>query len=64
MGLLAGRVGQIVNVSSLASDTGISSNTAEDWISILEASYIVYRLQPYYRNTGKRLIKSPKDIFL
>lgn len=63
MGLLAGRVGQVVNVSSLANDTGIAPNTAEDWISILEASYIVYRLQPYYKNTGKRLIKSPKIYF-
>lgn len=63
IGLLAGRVGQVVNVSSLASDTGIAPNTAEDWISILEASYIVYRLQPYYKNTGKRLIKSPKIFF-
>lgn len=63
MGLLAGRVGQVINVSSLASDTGIAPNTAEDWISILEASYIVYRLQPYYTNTGKRLIKSPKIFF-
>lgn len=61
--LLAGRVGQIVNVSSLANDTGIAPNTAEDWISILEASYLVYRLQPYYKNTGKRLIKSPKIFF-
>ena len=63
MGLLAGRVGQVVNVSSLANDTGIAPNTAEDWISILEASYIVYRLQPYYKNVGKRLIKSPKIFF-
>ena len=63
IGLLAGRVGQILNVSSLATDTGIAPNTAEDWISILEASYIVYRLQPYYKNVGKRLIKSPKVFF-
>lgn len=63
IGLLAGRVGQVVNMASLASDTGISPNTAEDWISILEASYIAYRLQPYYKNTGKRLIKSPKIYF-
>ena len=63
IGLLAGRVGQIVNVSSLASDTGIAPNTAEDWISILEASYLVYRLRPYYQNVGKRLIKSPKIFF-
>jgi len=63
MRLLAGRVGQIVNVSSLSNDTGISPNTAEDWISILEASYIVYRLEPYFKNIGKRLIKSPKIFF-
>ncbi|PIQ78221.1 AAA family ATPase [Candidatus Peregrinibacteria bacterium CG11_big_fil_rev_8_21_14_0_20_46_8] len=63
MRLLAGRVGQIVNISSLANDTGVAPNTAEDWISILEASYIVYRLHPYYKNIGKRLIKSPKVYF-
>jgi len=63
MGLLAGRVGQVVNVSSLSSDTGISPNTAENWISILEASFILYRLQPYYKNVGKRLVKSPKIFF-
>ncbi len=61
--LLAGRVGQLLNVSSLATDTGISPNTAEDWISILEASYVVYRLQPFFKNVGKRLIKSPKLYF-
>ena len=63
MRLLAGRTGQILNVTSLANDIGISPNTAEDWISILEASYIVFRLQPYYTNTTKRLIKSPKIFF-
>ena len=63
MKLLAGRAGQIVNLSSLANDTGISPNTVEDWISILEASYIVYRLQPYFINIGKRLIRSPKIFF-
>jgi uncharacterized protein len=63
MGLLAGRVGQLVNVSSLASDVGISPNTAEDWLSILEASYIIFRLQPYFSNIGKRLTKSPKLFF-
>jgi len=61
--LLAGRVGQLLNVSSLATDAGISPNTAEDWISILETSYAVYRLQPYFKNVGKRLIKSPKLYF-
>ena len=62
--LLAGRIGQVVNVASLASDTGVSSPTISDWLSVLEASYIIYRLQPYYHNLGKRIIKSPKLYFV
>jgi predicted AAA+ superfamily ATPase len=61
--LCAGRTGQLLNYSSLASDAGISPNTAKAWISILEASYIVYRLQPYHKNFNKRLVKSPKLYF-
>jgi len=61
--LLAGRVGQILNSSSLANDVGVSHNTIERWISLLEASYVVYRLKPFYRNLGKRVIKSPKIYF-
>lgn len=61
--LCAGRTGQLLNYSSLASDAGISPNTAKSWISILEASYILYRLQPYHRNFNKRLVKSPKLYF-
>lgn len=61
--LLAGRVGQLVNLTSLANDVGVSHNTIENWISLLEASYIVYRLKPYYKNLGKRVIKSPKVYF-
>lgn len=61
--LLAGRVGQLLNLTSLANDVGVSHNTIETWISLLEASYIVYRLRPYYRNLGKRVIKSPKVHF-
>ena len=61
--LLAGRVGQLVNASSLANDIGVSYKTVESWISVLEASYIVYRLQPYYENFGKRVIKTPKIFF-
>ncbi len=61
--LLAGRVGQIVNISSLADDTGISPNTAESWLSVLEASYVIFRLTPYFKNTNKRLIRSPKIFF-
>ncbi len=61
--LCAGRIGQLLNVSSLANDCGINTNTAKAWISLLEASYIIYLLQPYYKNFSKRLIKSPKLYF-
>jgi uncharacterized protein len=61
--LCAGRTGQLLNYTSLANDTGISPNTAKSWISILEASYIIYRLQPYHKNFNKRLVKSPKLYF-
>jgi predicted AAA+ superfamily ATPase len=61
--LCAGRIGQLLNHASLASDAGISPNTAKAWLSILESSYILYRLQPYHRNFNKRLIKSPKLYF-
>jgi hypothetical protein len=61
--LCAGRIGQILHYSALASDAGISSNTARAWLSILESSYILYRLQPYYRNFNKRLVKSSKLYF-
>ncbi|MBT3388786.1 MAG: ATP-binding protein [Chloroflexi bacterium] len=61
--LCAGRAGQLLNYSSLASDAGISPNTAKAWISILEASYILYRLPPYHKNFNKRLVKSPKLYF-
>lgn len=62
--LLAGRVGQVVNYSSLANDVGISVMTAKEWISVLEASFIVFRLPPYFENFGKRMIKSPKIYFV
>ncbi len=61
--LCAGRVGQIVNLNSLAADAGISPNTAKSWMSILEASYIVFFLKPYFNNFNKRIIKSPKLYF-
>jgi len=61
--LCAGRVGQLLNISSLANDAGISRITAENWLSFLEVSYICYRLQPYHANLGKRLTKSPKLYF-
>jgi len=62
--LCAGRVGQLLNQASLANDVGVTANTIGDWISVLEASFIIYRLQPYYENIGKRLIKSPKLYFI
>ena len=61
--LCAGRTGQLLNYSGLASDAGISPNTAKAWLSILESSYIVYRLQPFHKNFNKRLVKSPKLYF-
>lgn len=61
--LCAGRCGQLLNLSQLASDTGITHNTAKSWISILEASYILFLLQPYYKNYSKRLVKTPKLYF-
>jgi predicted AAA+ superfamily ATPase len=61
--LCAGRTGQIINLNSLAVDAGISPNTAKSWLSILEASFIIYYLQPYYKNFNKRITKSPKLYF-
>lgn len=59
----ASRTGQILNLSSLASDCGISQPTARSWLSVLEASYIAFRLPPFFANLGKRLIKAPKLYF-
>ncbi|MBI9087451.1 MAG: ATP-binding protein [Desulfobacterales bacterium] len=61
--LCAGRVGQLVNLSGVASDCGITHNTAKAWLSILEASYIVFMLPPHHRNFNKRIIKTPKLYF-
>ncbi len=61
--LCAGRIGQLLNYAGLANDAGISPNTAKSWLSILESSYILYRLQPYHRNFNKRLVKSSKLYF-
>ena len=61
--LLAGRVGQLVNMASLAGDVGVSSQTLAQWLSVLEASFIVFQLAGYYENFGKRLIKSKKLYF-
>ena len=61
--LCAGRTGQLLNLSSLANDCGITHNTAKAWISILEASYILFLLSPHHRNFNKRLVKTPKLYF-
>ncbi len=61
--LCAARVGQILNITSLANDCGISDHTAKRWISILEASYIIFLVRPYRTTFGKRLIKAPKIFF-
>lgn len=61
--LCAGRTGQLLNLSSMANDCGITHNTAKAWISILEASYILFLLPPHHRNFNKRLVKTPKLYF-
>ena len=61
--LCAGRCGQLLNTASLASDAGISVNTAKHWLSVLQASYIIRLLQPWHENFGKRLVKMPKLYF-
>jgi uncharacterized protein len=63
MRLCAGRTGQLLNLNSLSADCGISHTTARRWLSVLEASFITFRLQPHYRNFRKRLVKSPKLYF-
>ena len=61
--LCAGRVGQLVNLSALGSDAGVSHTTAREWLTLLEASYVVFQLPPYHANIRKRLVKSPKLYF-
>lgn len=58
--LCAGRTGQLLNLSNLATETGISQSTASNWLAVLEASDVVFRLPPYFENFGKRLVKTPK----
>lgn len=61
--LLAGRVGQVVNLSALSGEVGVSSTTLSEWLSVLEASFIVYKVKPYFSNITKQQIKSPKIYF-
>ncbi|CAM5483349.1 putative protein [Rhodanobacter lindaniclasticus] len=60
----AARTGQLLNVSALAGEAGVSNHTARAWLSVLEASDVVFLLPPYHRNFGKRLVKSPKLYFV
>jgi len=62
--LCAGRSGQILNMSALGNECGVTGKTIREWISVLEASYILKLLKPYYANFNKRLVKSPKLYFL
>lgn len=61
--MCAGRVGQLLNLQNLANDVGISHTTAREWLTLLQASYVVFLLEPHYANIKKRLIKSPKLYF-
>lgn len=61
--LLAGRVGQVVNLASLGNDVGASATTIRNWLSVLKASYVVFELPPFFENVQKRVIKSPKIYF-
>lgn len=61
--LCAGRIGQVFNSHNLSNELGVSYHTVSNWLSILEASFIIFRLQPYFENFGKRIIKSPKIYF-
>jgi predicted AAA+ superfamily ATPase len=63
MALLAGRVGQLADYTSIANDVGLSVGTVRNWLSVLEASYLIRILPPYHNNFGKRYIKSPKIYF-
>jgi uncharacterized protein len=61
--MMAARCGQLLNLNSLAADLGIAQTTARDWLGVLEATYVVFRLPPYFGNFGKRLVKTPKLYF-
>jgi predicted AAA+ superfamily ATPase len=62
--LCAGRIGQLLNINSLANDCGVSPNTAKSWVSVLGASFIIFLLQPHFKNFNKRLVKMPKLYFI
>lgn len=61
--LCAGRIGQVLSASNISNEVGVSHKTIQNWLSVLEASFIIFRLPPYFENFGKRVIKSPKLYF-
>ncbi|MEM6263953.1 MAG: ATP-binding protein [Bacteroidota bacterium] len=63
LSICAGHIGQTINYAQLASDTGISVSSVQNWLSVLETSFVVYRLSPYFRNFNKRITKAPKLYF-
>lgn len=63
MRLCASRVGCVLNQENLANEVGISATTVNHWLSVLEASYLIFRIQPYFENLGKRIVKAPKLYF-
>lgn len=63
MRLLAGRVGQLVNNSILATEVGVSSTTIGSWLSVLEASHVIYTLKPWFKNRNSQVVKTPKVYF-
>ena len=63
MKILAGRTAQELNMSTVGEECGVSHNTIRDWISILEASFLIYKLKPFHRNYNKRIVKNPKIYF-
>jgi predicted AAA+ superfamily ATPase len=62
--ICAGRAGQLLNLNAIGNETGVSHNTIKSWISVLEASYIIFLLRPWHANLGKRLVKTPKLYFV
>ena len=61
--LCAGRIGQVLNLSSLGEDLGVTHTTVRNWLTVLERSYIAFRLEPHFANIGRRLVRSPKIYF-
>lgn len=63
MRMMAARCGQLLNLNAVAHDLGVAQTTARDWLTVLEATYVAFRLPPYHVNFGKRLVKTPKLYF-